>query len=188
MTARRFTSLFALAFVGILLTSCADDLTSPTAPPPQPVAIQPRPLLGGLIGTVVGVAGDLLDLDLADCPAGRTQSGSALIGPKGGTVKIGPHRLYVPRGALKETVHISGVAPSGDYAQIKFEPEGLKFKKPVALVMSYDDCRLEDLEKLRIIYASDNLEILEVFPTVISRRDETATTSLDHFSRYMLAE
>jgi len=188
MTARRFSSLFALAFVGILLTSCADDITSPSAPPPEPVAIQPRPLLGGLIGTVVGVVDGVLDLGLSNCPTSRTQSGSAWIGPYGGTVKIGPHRLYVPRGALKETVRISGVAPAGDYAQIKFEPEGLKFRQPTTLVMSYDDCRDVDLDKLRIVYASDSLEILEVLPTVVSRRNETATTGLDHFSRYMLAD
>jgi hypothetical protein len=188
MTAlRRYASLFALAFAALIATSCADDFGPPTAPP-EPVAIAPTPLLGGLIGTVTGVVGGLLDLGLSDCPTDRTQSGSALIGPYGGTVKIGPHRLYVPRGALKETVRISGVAPSGDYAQIKFEPEGLKFKRPTTLVMSYDDCHIEDLQKLRIVYANESLEILEVLPTVTSTRDETATTSLEHFSRYMLAD
>jgi|SRR5918992_633220 hypothetical protein len=184
---RRYTSLFALAFAAVMFTSCADDLVGPP-PPPEPVAIAPRPLLGGLIGTVVGVVGGLLDLGFSDCPADETQSGSAYIGSSGGTVKVGPHRLYVPRGALKQTVRIRGVAPAGDYAQIKFEPEGLKFRQPAKLVMSYDGCQISDLEKLRIVYANENLEIVEVLQTATDRRNETATTSLEHFSRYLLAD
>lgn len=191
MTAlRRYTSLFALAFAAVMLTSCADDFV-PTAPP-EPVAIAPDPsLIGGLlgvVGTVTGVVGDILDLGFSDCPVDRTQSGSAWIGSNGGTVKVGPHRLYIPQGALRQTVRISGVAPAGDYAQIDFEPEGLKFRHPTTLVMSYDGCRIEEIPQLRIVYVNENLEILTVLPTTTNTRDETATTSLDHFSRYMLAD
>jgi hypothetical protein len=195
---RRYTSLFALAFAAIMFASCADDFGPPTAPA-EPVAIAPNPLLGGVIGTVTGVVGDLLDLGFSDCPADRTQSGSAWIGPSGGTVRVGPHRLKVPRGALKEGVQISGVAPEGAYAQIKFEPEGLNFKRPATLVMSYEGCRIADTEddddsnegvvpRFQIVYVSEGLEILKVLPTTTNADNETATTSLNHFSRYMLAD
>ena len=184
---RRFTSLVAIALAAVMVTSCADDVL-PTAPPPPPPPVAPNPLLGGLIGGVLGIVTNLLDLGFTECPTERTQSGSALIGSAGGTVRVGPHRLQVPRGALNKTVRISGVAPKGDYAQIKFEPEGLRFKRPTTLVMSYDGCRVEDLPDLSIVYVNQNLEIIEVLPTTTDSRNETATTNLDHFSRYMLAD
>jgi hypothetical protein len=185
---RRFTSIIALALAALVLPSCADDVAPPTAPV-APVAITPDPsLIGGLVGTVTDVVGNVLDLGLTECPTKKTQSGSALIGKAGGTVRVGPHRLEVPRGALNETVRISGVAPKGEYAQIKFEPEGLDFKRPSTLVMSYDGCRIEELPQLRIVYVNETLEIITVLPTTTNRRDETATTNLHHFSRYMLAD
>jgi hypothetical protein len=191
---RRFTSIVALALAAIVLPSCADDV-APTGPV-APVAITPdASLLGGLVGTVEGVVGtvtdvvgNVLNLGFTECPTERTQSGSAWIGSAGGTVKVGPHRLEVPRGALNKTVRISGVAPEGDYAQITFEPEGLKFKRPTTLVMSYDGCRIEELPQLRIVFVNDSFEIIEVLPTTTNSRDETATSNLDHFSRYMLAD
>jgi hypothetical protein len=190
---RRFTSIVALALAALVLPSCADD--GPTGPPPAPVAIMPNPLLGGVlgvvggvVGTVVDVVGTVLNLGFTECPAERTQSGSAYIGSAGGTVKVGPHRLQVPRGALSKTVLIKAVAPAGDYAQIKFEPEGLKFKRPTSLVMSYDGCRIEELSDLRVVFVNDSLEIVEVLPTTTDTRSETATSNLEHFSRYMLAD
>jgi hypothetical protein len=186
LATRRFASLFAIALAAVMLTSCADDHALPTAPV-APVAPNPS-LIGGLVGTVTDVVGGVLNLGFSECPTDRTQSGSALIGSAGGTVRVGPHRLQVPRGALNKTVRISGVAPKGDYAQIKFEPEGLKFKRPTTLVMSYDGCRIEELPQLRIVYVNETLEIITVLPTTTNRRDETATTHLDHFSRYMLAD
>jgi hypothetical protein len=101
---------------------------------------------------------------------------------------VGPHRLEVPRNALKTPVRISAVAPKGNYAQIKLEPAGLEFARPARLVMSYDGCRVQDMPNLRIVYVNDDLEILTILPTRTNKRDETATTNLDHFSRYMLAD
>jgi hypothetical protein len=189
LATRRFASLFAIALAAVVLTSCADDL--PTAPPPPP-PVAPNPsLIGDLFGVVsgvVGVVGNVLDLGFTECPTSRTYSGSEVIGSWGGTIRVGPHRLNIPRGAVREPVRISAVAPSGSYAQIKLEPEGLQFERPVSLVMSYDGCRVQDMPNLRIVYVNEDLEILTILPTVRNTWNETATTQLDHFSRYMLAD
>jgi hypothetical protein len=186
LATRRFASLFALALAAVMVTSCADDHALPTAPPP-PIAPNPS-LVGDLVGGVVGVVGNILDLGFTECPTKKTYSGSEWIGSSGGTVKVGPHRLEIPRNALKKSVRISAVVPKGQYAQIELEPSGLEFSRPARLVMSYDGCRVQDMPNLRIVYVNDELEILSILPTRRNTRDETATTDLDHFSRYMLAD
>lgn len=184
---RRFTSIVALALAAVVLTSCADDHAPPTAPVSS---ISPNPsLLGDVVGGVTGTVGDLADgLGLVSCNVTKTHTASQVIGPNGGLLKIGPHQLYVPPKALKEKVRISAVAPEGKYVQIKFEPQGLKFRRKTALTMSYAECSLLSPLHLKIVYANDDLEILEVLPTVTSVLTRTATAPVDHFSRYMLAD
>jgi hypothetical protein len=54
--------------------------------------------------------------------------------------------------------------------------------------MSYRDCSLFSPWRLKIVYVDDNLEILEVLPTLTSILTRTANAPVDHFSRYMLAD
>ena len=187
LATRRFASILALALAAVTLTSCADDRapTEPVAP-----AIAPDPsILGDLIGGVTGTVGGLVDqLGLVSCDVRNTHTASAEIGPMGGVLWIGPHRLVVPPYALRERVRISAVAPKGQYVQIQFEPEGLEFRKPTLLSMSYSECSLLSPLRLRIVYVNDRLEILEVLPTLTSILTRTANAPVDHFSRYMLAD
>jgi hypothetical protein len=184
---RRFASLLALALAAVMLTSCADE--APTAPP-APAAMAPDPsLLGGLLGGVTGTVGNLANtLRLVSCDVRTTHTGSAEIGPMGGVVWVGPHRLFVPPYALRETVRITAVAQKGPYVQIQFEPEGLQFRRPTLLSMSYSECSLLSPLRLKIVYVNDRLEILEVLPTLTSVLTRTANAPVDHFSRYMLAD
>ena len=187
LATRRFASILALALAAVTLTSCADDRapTEPVAP-----AIAPDPsILGDLIGGVTGTVDGLVDqLGLVSCEVRNTHTASAEIGPMGGVLWIGPHRLVVPPYALRERVRISAVAPKGQYVQIQFEPEGLEFRKPTLLSMSYSECSLLSPLRLRIVYVNDRLEILEVLPTLTSILTRTANAPVDHFSRYMLAD
>ena len=184
---RRFASLLALALAAVMLTSCADE--APTAPP-APAAMAPDPsLLGGLLGGVTGTVGNLANtLGLVSCNVRTTHTGSAEIGPLGGVVWVGPHRLFVPPYALRERVRITAIAPKGPHVQIQFEPEGLQFRRPTLLSMSYSECSLLSPFRLKIVYVNDRLEILEVLPTLISVVTRTANAPVDHFSRYMLAD
>lgn len=186
LSKRRFASFLALALAAVVLGSCADDHrppTAPVAPTPDPSLI--GDVVDGLTGTVGGVANSL---GLVSCNVQTTHTAAALIGPQGGTLRIGPHRLTVPRYALKEPVYISAVAPAGDYVQIKFEPHGLEFDRKAVLSMSYAECSLLSPWRLKVVYVNDNLEILEVLPTLTSVLTRTANAPVDHFSRYMLAD
>jgi hypothetical protein len=184
---RRFASILAIAFAAVSLTSCADDLAPPTAPVEQ-VAADPS-LIGDILGGVTGTVGDVANtLGLASCNVRETHTGSAEIGPMGGVVRVGPHRLTVPPYALREKVLITAVAPKGSYVQVQFEPEGLQFRRPTLLTMSYSECSLLSPLRLKIVYVNDGLEILEVLPTAVSLLTRTANAPVDHFSRYMLAD
>ena len=184
---RRFASILALALAAVTLTSCADE-QAPTAPAAPALAPNPS-ILGELIGGVTGTAGGVVDqLGLASCNVQTTHTASAEIGPMGGVLWVGPHRLVVPPYALSEKVRISAVAPKGQYVQIQFEPEGLKFRRPTLLSMSYSECGLLSPLRLRIVYVNDQLEILETLPTLTSVLTRTANAPVDHFSRYMLAD
>jgi hypothetical protein len=186
---RRFAPIFALAFAAVMLASCADD-HAPTGPSAPVAPVQPNPaLLGDLVDGVTGTLGSVVNsLGLVSCNVRTTYSASADIGPAGGLLRVGPHLLSVPPKALKERVRISAVAPKGEYVQIKFEPEGLKFDRPTLLTMSYRDCSLLSPLRLKIVYVNDQLQILEVLPTLVSVLTRTANAPVDHFSRYMLAD
>lgn len=187
LATRRLASLFAIAVFAVALTSCADDHAPPTAPVVQ-VAPDPS-LIGNLLGGVTGTVGGLANsLGLVSCNVRTTHTASAEIGPAGGVLWVGPHRLYVPPRALDETVRITAIAPRGNHVQVQFEPEGLQFRRPTMLSMSYRDCSLLSPWRLRIVYVDDNLKILEVLPTVTSILTRTANAPVDHFSRYMLAD
>lgn len=184
---RRFVSVLAIALAAVVLTSCADDHAPPTAPV-APIAPDPS-LIGDVLGGVTGTVGDLAKgLGLVTCNVRTTETASQVIGPNGGVLRVGRHQLYVPPRALKQHVRISAVAPKGQYVQIHFEPQGLQFERKTALTMSYADCSLLSPLRLKIVYVNDNLEILEVLPTLTSVLTRTATAPVDHFSRYMLAD
>ena len=188
---RRFAPIVALALAAMVMMSCADDHAP--AGPAAPVAadsLQPDlSLLGDLVGGVTGTVGGLADgLGLVSCNVRTTHTGSADIGPAGGVIRVGPHRLTVPPRALQQSVRISAVAPRGSYVQIKFEPQGLRFDRPTLLTMSYSECSLLSPLRLKIVYVNDKLQILEVLPTVTSVLTRTANAPVTHFSRYMLAD
>lgn len=203
---RSFGSLKAL-LVAVLLAvpmGCSPDATTaPTSPPPQ------ASLLGGLVGTVTGVVSDISEplgntvegttelvggvlnalLDPLVCPTNQSYSTTKTIGRWGGTIRVGPHTLTVPYGALSSDTRITATAPQGAYAEVEFQPHGLRFNRPVTLAISYEQCGLLKVaEPPVIVYADEKRNILEVLKSTIDYSRETIIGKTDHFSSYILAE
>jgi hypothetical protein len=112
------------------------------------------------------------------------------LGPKGGVLGVGPHRLWVLPGSLKTPVTITAIAPTDTINRIQFRPEGLKFAKHVVLLMSYTNCSVRGAKRPRhVAYTDDGLQILEylepVRPPHKFRR--WIAGRLQHFSNYALA-
>jgi hypothetical protein len=203
----RLLTALCTAFLLAVPLGCSPD--APTAPAP----VQPQAsLIGGLLGGVTDVVGGVTDVvggvtDVVDgvvrtaggvldalldpliCPTDREYSTTRIVGRSGGTINVGPHRLVVPAGALTRETRITATAPRGSYAEVEFQPHGLKFRTPVTLTMSYAECGLLNSSKPPVIvYADDDRTILEVLKTSIDRSRETITGKTDHFSSYMVAE
>jgi len=111
------------------------------------------------------------------------------IGPDGGRIRVGPHVLTIPEGALDAPTRITMTAPTGrGVNEVKFEPEGLQFDRPASLTMSYANCssRGRNVPK-GIAYTDDDLDIRNHLPSSDNRQSRKVTAKLDHFSRYVVA-
>jgi len=127
-------------------------------------------------------------LELLRCEPQEYTSDVELIGPDGGSLKVGPHELKIPKGALDHEVVISAVAPVSDLIEVNLQPEGLRFDKPAELKLSYDRClQPTNWLKLFIVYLNDQDQILEVKTTQDKKGLKALYTDLDHFSRYAVA-
>jgi len=145
-----------------------------------PTGLAPQALLGDL--PPVAVTG------LVRCTPFSPSSVSRTIGPLGGALAVGPHRLFIPPGALDAPVQITAIAPADTVNRIRFEPQGLTFQRPALLTMSYANCgALASLVPKRIAYTSDALAIVELLPTVDVLATRTVSGRLEHFSDYAIA-
>lgn len=155
-------------------------------------------LLGGVteaIGTVTGTVDGVLATTatgLIACDVKETTYGSEWVGPYGGVVRVGPHTLVIPRGALSSYTRIRGTAPKGSTVLVDFEPHGLTFKQPTALTLSYRDCGLTGSllgsVLLDVVYVNDSQRVLEILPSLNNLLARTVTGRVDHFSGYALAD
>ena len=181
----------ALALAATLI-SCT-DAPAPSAPQ-APNASLLGDVVGGvtgtLTGTVVTVTGSLGGLlnGLVACNVRETTRGSARIGRNGGILRVGPHSLIVPPGALDRDVVITGEAPKGNFVKVEFQPEGLRFAQPTALTMSYQSCGLLGSLNYTLVYLDDRRTVLEILPSVPNLLTRSVTGRVDHFSNYAIAE
>jgi hypothetical protein len=176
--------LLSVMLVGVLLVGvgCGSQGDSPLAPSSAaPSSAAPEAaILPGLVPTVLG------SVDLLTCKSLPYTSASTMIGPDGGTIRVGKATLVVPRGALSQRVTIKAEQVSGKTNSIRFSPEGLKFSRPATLTMSYDNCLLI-LPTKRIVYTDESLRVLEILRTLDLRLTKTVSAPIDHFSRYAIA-
>jgi hypothetical protein len=125
-------------------------------------------------------------LDLLTCKPLPYASTTAVVGPEGGTVRVGKTSLVIPRFALRSQVTIKAEQVSGSVNSVRFSPEGLRFSKPAQLTMSYDNCLLV-LPTKRIVYTTEDLRVLELLQSLDLRLARNVSASIEHFSRYAVA-
>lgn len=185
---RRFSSVgWALLLLVSVSCTSADTLTEAPVANDQ----QPAPSYGligdltdGLTTTVVGTLGSVTDL--LTCSPQSYDSETETIGPEGGTVKVGKHSLFIPRGALTQRVKITAEQIRGRTNSVRFSPEGLHFQKPAVLTMSYENCAINLLKK-KIVYTDERLSILQLLFSLDYPKYDYVSAPIDHFSRYAVA-
>ena len=171
----RIMLVAALLGAGLSL-SCGD------APPPAAPLAPVTSLLDDAVETTTTTVKGLLY-----CPHSTSYRAEKLIGPAGGSVKVGPHSLSVPSGAVSAPVLITADAPAGDYVLVHFEPAGLKFARKPTLSLSYSECGLLSVA-LSIVYTDDDLNILEILSSTTNLLTKTVSAKIKHFSNYALAD
>lgn len=153
----------------LLVAACSEPGLAPRSEQPQ--------------ASLLGPIGALLK-----CTPMVADSTIQVIGPEGGTLWVGPHRLVVPAGALTEAVTITAVAPSDTVNRIVFAPHGLELAQPARLSMSYANCGIVRwLLPKRIAYTTDLLEIIELLVSLDNPLARRVSADLDHFSTYAVA-
>lgn len=140
----------------------------------------------GLIGSPLppGILSGLLA-----CPVQPEWTDEEEIGPEGGMLKIGPHKLFIPAGALDSTVVISAKAEADSAVSVTFQPEGLTFNVPARLTLDYSHCPLiASLLAKRIAYTTDDLDdVIQMLHSSDDLYHRKVSANLDHFSRYAVA-
>jgi hypothetical protein len=126
--------------------------------------------------------------ELLACEPQEYTAAAELIGPNGGTIKVGPHELRIPAGALDHEVIISAVVPVSNRVEVQLQPEGLQFATPARLKLSYSQCvQPPEWIKLFIVYLGVNDQVLEVTVSRDKKGLKTVVGWLEHFSRYAIA-
>ena len=171
------------AITVFLATACAVD---PATAPTPPVAV---------IGAAQGVAAPPLHGPF-DHPSGNAYGrvavctrraeirGTAVIGPRGGTMRVGGDRLFVPAGALDSRVKIDGLVVEGAVAEIQLEPHGLRFDRPALLVIDAAGCAIGRGDTPVLLYLGADGEVLERIDAVFDPESKQLTAPIDHFSTY----
>lgn len=118
-----------------------------------------------------------------NCIPTSSSEGTAIIGPTGGTLTVGTHRLIVPAGALDEEIEISGTIPEGLPFQIDLQPHGLQFRKAAGLILDASSC----LSVPDIVYLIDQTTISEPIEATYSTWWMTIACPIWHFSGYAIA-
>ncbi|HET8623914.1 MAG TPA: hypothetical protein VFM14_10155 [Gemmatimonadales bacterium] len=144
---------------------------------PSSATEQPAQLLGGVTNAASSLV--LSAVDLLTCTQQPYAKSTKVIGPEGGTIVVGNHSLFVPKGALNRKVQITAEQVRGSTNSVRFAPEGLRFARPAEVKLSYANCAQLPLKK-RVVYTDE-------LPSKDESRSRAVTGQIDHFSRYAVA-
>ena len=126
------------------------------------------------------------EIQLLRCEPRDYDAEAAIIGPAGGSIKVGEHELVIPKGALAQEELIVAEAPTSPLVDVTFAPHGLQFLAPAQLTLSYKGCIRPTSTEFLIAYIQGN-QVLELPPSVDVKADDEVDADIDHFSRYAVA-
>ena len=126
------------------------------------------------------------EIQLLRCEPRDYEAAAEIIGPQGGTIKVGEHQLVIPAGALAQEELIVAEAPTSSLVDLSFGPHGLQFARSARLTLSYKGCIRPTSSEFLVAYIQGN-QILELPPSVDRRADDEVDADIDHFSRYAVA-
>lgn len=167
----------ALALGAAVLASCAEGGAAGRVTAPE----APR-------------ASSSLASTLIECPSETSASASALVGPLGGTVAVGGHRLVIPPLAVPLPTEFTVTAPASGYLELDVRAGGQEhytFQKPVSLTLSYARCTRSDINKapLRVFYIDPVTNaVLEDMGGTDDKTARTVTIGTGHLSGYAIGQ
>jgi len=112
-----------------------------------------------------------------------------IIGPEGGDIGFGPHKLAIPRGALSRRVVVTAEAPVSLNVEVHFSPHGLVFNanKAPRLELSYKHCYGQNNLPKSIVYVNDAKRIIEYPASTDVSNQGLVWAWIKHFSGYMVS-
>jgi hypothetical protein len=125
--------------------------------------------------------------DLLRCEPRPYDGDAAIVGPDGGTLRVGEHQLVIPKGALTREELIIAEAPTSSLVDVEFSPEGLTFGLPAELTLRYKGCDVPADIDLVLAYIGWGNRILEVPPSQDRRDLSEVVGEVGHFSQYAVA-
>jgi hypothetical protein len=155
----------------------------------------------GLITDVLGVVGGVAKAvgTILGGPDANGALASAWVGPQGGTVKTAAYTLVIPANAVSVNTRFD-IEPTNDgkySVELHAYQQGLLglvdvggkgFQKPVALAFSYANAvGVENPKRLVIIYIRPD-GVTEKQTSSLNTKTEVITGTLNHFSKYAMAE
>jgi hypothetical protein len=192
MFAKSLRTLLLLSALFVTASCGTDTPLGPESAPASAPAANPGASqldTAASSGAMNSLIGGLIDGVLV-CKPQPYASTTQVVGPEGGTIKVGRHTLVIPAGALSGSVQIKAEAPSDVSSSVRFSPEGLQFNaghSPV-LTLDYSNCPAGRLNILKhIAYTTERLKILTRLISLDNLLKLQISAPIEHFSRYAVA-
>ncbi|HEX6533742.1 MAG TPA: hypothetical protein VF041_04045 [Gemmatimonadaceae bacterium] len=170
--------LAALAVGGLVLSLAAcggDMLTAPHAPS-QPV----------LDRAVSATSSDLLA-----CPASTSQSATAVIGPRGGTLSVGRFAIRIPEHAVAQPTTFVFDVPASPYLEVDIHAAGIahyEFARRATVTLDYSRCGADLSGEFDAWYIDDSGTKLHRMHGHSEPGRQLFVFKTDHLSRYAIAD
>ncbi len=126
-------------------------------------------------------------LELLRCEPKEYDGAAEIIGPEGGTIKVGPHKLVIPRNALSRSTVITAEARPATLVALDFSPHGLQFQRPATLSLNYSRCVVPRGQQHVIVYLGTALQLLSTEDSDDDDEVKEVRARIEHFSKYAVA-